>query len=71
MGWMFYDCRSFTTLELSGFDTANVQDMDNMFYNCMSLSDLTLGDRFVTTNATTDSMFGFCPGGKDYQHLLN
>ena len=68
---MFYGCESLTSLDLSSFDTANVQDMDNMFYNCMSLSDLTLGDRFVTTNATTYDMFAFCPGGKDYQHLLN
>ena len=71
MDYMFYDCESLTSLDLSSFDTANVQYMNHMFYNCMSLSDLTLGDRFVTTNATTYDMFAFCPGGKDYQHLLN
>ena len=71
MNLMFYGCESLTSLDLSSFDTSNVQWMSYMFYNCMSLSDLTLGDRFVTTNATTDSMFDFCPGGKDYQHLLN
>ena len=34
---MFYDCSSLISLDLSNFDTSNVESMDNMFDGCISL----------------------------------
>ena len=31
---MFYECAKLESLDLSGWDTSNVKDMENMFYNC-------------------------------------
>ena len=35
---MFYNCSSLSSLNLSNFNTNNVQDMSNMFYYCSSLT---------------------------------
>ena len=35
---MFDDCTSFTSLDLSNFNTNKVENMDFMFYNCSSLN---------------------------------
>ena len=57
---MFYGCSGLTTLDLSGWNTANVTYMSNMFYNCSSLSSLDLS-AWNTGNVTTMSnMFRGC-----------
>lgn len=68
---MFMGCDSLTTLDLSSFDTAMVEDMTDMFWGCDYLTSLNLSDRFVTTNADTSDMFDYCPAGDDWGHLLN
>ena len=42
MSSMFYGCSSLISLNLSNFDTSNVNDMSYMFYNCFSLISLDL-----------------------------
>ena len=57
---MFRGCSSLTTLDLSNFDTTNVEYMELMFYDCASLTSLDLSS-FDTTNVTTmSSMFLNC-----------
>ena len=51
MRYMFRNCKSLTSLDLSGFDTGNVTDMSWMFYYCSSLTSLDLSG-FDTGNVT-------------------
>jgi len=57
---MFFDYKSLTSLDLSGFDTSKVTDMSGMFFGCKSLTSLDLSG-FDTSNVTDMSdMFGNC-----------
>ena len=46
---MFSGCTSLTSLDLSGWDTSNVNDMSDMFKNCTSLKTI----RMVGCNKET------------------
>ena len=60
MAYMFYNCSSLTSLDLSNFDTSNVTDMKNMFYKCSSLTSLDVSS-FNTSNVTDmEWMFSGC-----------
>ena len=60
MSYMFDDCESLTSLDLSSFNTANVTNMSRMFLSCESLTSLDLSS-FNTSNVTDMSaMFGAC-----------
>ncbi len=60
MAYMFYDCRSLTSLNLSSFNTANVTNMAYMFYDCRSLTSLNVSS-FNTANVTDmHCMFDDC-----------
>ena len=60
MSYMFCDCPSLTSLDLSNFNTANVTSMTVMFYNCSRLTSLDLGN-FNTSNVTDmEEMFSEC-----------
>ena len=60
MGYMFYDCKALTSLDLKNFNTQNVTKMNYMFYNCWALTSLDLKN-FNTQNVTNmSSMFSFC-----------
>ena len=62
MSWMFFGCSSLTSLNLSNFNTAKVQDMSYMFSSCSSLTSLDLSN-FNTANVTNMSwMFAACSG---------
>ena len=41
---MFYGCQNLTSLNLSNFNTEDVQDMREMFYGCKSLTSLDLSN---------------------------
>ncbi len=59
MASMFFSCRSLTSLDLSGFNTSNVTDMNCMFYGT-DLQSLELSG-FDTSNVTDmNGMFGWC-----------
>ena len=45
MNLMFGDCSSLTSLNLSNFNTNNVQDMSGMFSGCSSLTSLNTTDK--------------------------
>ena len=49
--FMFFDCVSLSSIDLSNFNTQNVTNMESMFYNCNSLSSLDLSN-FNTQNVT-------------------
>ena len=42
--FMFYDCISLLSLDLSNFNTKNVTNMHSMFHNCKSLLSLDLSN---------------------------
>ena len=51
MGYMFYNCQSLPSIDLSNFNTVNVTNMGYMFYNCRSLTSLNVSN-FNTSNVT-------------------
>jgi len=60
LSYMFYNCSSLTSLDLSNFDTGNVTNMKYMFLGCKSLTSLDLSN-FDTSNVTDMSgMFQSC-----------
>ena len=60
MGYMFYNCSSLTSLDVSNFNTSNVTNMNYMFGYCSSLTNLNLSN-FNTNNVTNMSyMFRNC-----------
>ncbi len=60
MSYMFADCQSLTSLDLSTFNTSNVTDMKRMFNQCYGLSNLNLRT-WDTSNVTNmSSMFCLC-----------
>ena len=60
MSFMFEECSSLTSLDLSSFNTANVTDMCGMFVNCSSLTSLDLSN-FNTEKVTNmEAMFSCC-----------
>ena len=58
--FMFFDCVSLSSIDLSNFNAQNVTNMESMFCNCNSLSSLDLSN-FNTQNVTNmDFMFCNC-----------
>ena len=57
---MFNGCEALTSLDLSGFDTTEVESMDRMFYYCKSLESLDLSGFKTGLVKTMGSMFGYC-----------
>ena len=49
MKYMFYNCNSLSSLDLSKFNTKSVTDMKYILYNCYSLLSLDLSN-FNTQN---------------------
>ena len=54
---MFSDNDSLTTVNLCSFNTSNVTNMGWMFTHTTNLENVFSGENWVTTNATTTSMF--------------
>ena len=84
MTYMFYQCSSLTSLDLSSFNTSRVTSMTFMFYGCSNLQTIYAGDGWSTTAVRDDIwMFKGCTslvGGqgttyddnhtdKDYAHI--
>ena len=57
MRYMFHDCVSLTSLDLSSFNTANVTDMEGIFQSCEALKSLDL--RSFNTGKTKSMRFMF------------
>ena len=60
MSFMFFDCLSLTSLDVTHFITANVTDMFCMFCRCTSLTSLDVIGFDVSNVTTMSSMFGDC-----------
>jgi surface protein len=61
MGYMFYDCSGLDSLDLSGWNTANVTNMSNMFNGCSELTTIYAGEDWSTEKVTSSgSMFSDC-----------
>ena len=56
--YVFYECPSLISLDLSQFNSANVTDMSNMFYNCSSLLNINLSD--LNAENAMDMSYMFC-----------
>ena len=64
MSLMFSYCESLKSLDLSSFNTTNVNKMESMFRSCSLLKSLDLSS-FDTTNVKNmDDMFLGCPSLK-------
>ena len=60
MNYMFGDCNSLTSLDVSSFNTSNVTDMNYMFGACGAITSLDLSS-FDTSNVTDmHQMFALC-----------
>ena len=60
MQYMFYNCSTLTSLDVTGFNTASVTNMSGMFYRCQQLQTLDLSN-FNTARVTNMSwMFYSC-----------
>ena len=60
MGEMFYGCLSLKEINLSNFNTNNVNNMGGMFWGCSSLKEINLSS-FNTNNVINMSrMFSGC-----------
>lgn len=60
MIWMFCNCKSLTTLNLSSFDTSKVVDMYGIFELCSNLQSLDLSNFNMTNVTNTHNMFYDC-----------
>ena len=49
--YMFYGCKSISSIDLSNFNTQNITNMEYMFFDCNSLSSIKLSN-FNTQNVT-------------------
>ena len=57
---MFFGCKSLTTLDISGWDTSKITDMESMFNYCISLTTLDVS-KLDTSNVTSmNGMFYGC-----------
>ena len=57
---MFYNCRSLTSLNISGWNTGNVRTMSYMFRYCKYLTNLDISGWNTSNVRTMYSMFGSC-----------
>ena len=59
---MFVNCRSLTTLDVSGFDTGNVTDMSSMFSGCSGLTSLDVSGFDTGKVLNMNGLFSGCNG---------
>ena len=57
---MFNLCDKLKNLDLSGWDTTNITDMNLMFSGCRSLETLDLSDWKIRSDVSTSFMFSAC-----------
>ena len=60
MSSMFAYCSGLTSLDLSGFDTSAVTNMEMMFNNCSKLTSLNLSSFDTSAVTSMDYMFAYC-----------
>ena len=60
MDWIFENCDKLTSLDLSIFNTENVDNFNNIFYNCKQLVSVNLSNWNTTKGKYYIAMFTFC-----------
>ena len=50
MNYLFRDCELLTKLDLSSFNTSNVDTLSDLFDGCSALTHIKLGERFAFTD---------------------
>ena len=58
--YMFYGCKSLTSLDLSGWNTSNVTDMEQMFSYCSKLTSLDVSNFDTSSVTNMGAMFRDC-----------
>ncbi len=58
--YMFCDCSSLTSVDMSGFDTGNITDMESMFYGCSSLTSIDISNFDLSKVEKIQGMIGNC-----------
>lgn len=54
---MFQNCGNATYIDLNNFDTSSAENMNSMFALCDNLKEIRVGEKWNTSNATTEEMF--------------
>ena len=70
MSYMFFNCSSLTSLDVTHFNTAKVTDMSNMFWSCSSLTSLDV-THFNTANVTNMSLMFYSCSSLTSLYLTN
>ena len=60
MGYMFYNCKTLTALDVSNLNTSNVTTMNSMFDGCKSLTTLDVSNLNTSNVITMVDMFNNC-----------
>ena len=61
MRYMFYNCSSLTNVDISNFDSSNLEDTNSMFSGCNSLTSIKFGDSFKASHVKDmEFMFNQC-----------
>lgn len=61
MHYIFYNCSSLKSLDLSSWNTAGVADMSHMFFDCGGLVSIYVGSGWNTDNVSSSgNMFTIC-----------
>ena len=58
--YMFNNCKSLTSIDLSNFDISNTYYFNNMFANCISLQTINLAEFKLDIGITIESMLKNC-----------
>lgn len=62
MSYMFSDCDSLTSLDVSKWDVSSVTNMANMFYDCSGLTTVDVSNWNVSKVTSMENMFCGCTG---------
>lgn len=57
---MFSGCPKLTSLDLSGFDTSSLTEVNSLFYGCTSLLSLDLSNFIMDNVRSKNNMFYLC-----------
>jgi len=71
MSDMFFHCTSLQSINLSEFNTINVEDMNDMFNGCSSLKSINLYSFNTTNIEDMSSMFSGCSSLKKENVKVN
>ena len=60
INYLFYNCKSLTSINLTNFDTSKIQEMQYIFFSCSSLKSINLSSFKTPELLNTKNMFQNC-----------